>query len=67
MLPVTFALTLLKKRLLSSPLAFSNSIDRALVALGLDRKKADEVLDLGRYLEEKAKANSKTEIAEGKK
>jgi hypothetical protein len=34
-------------------LAFSNSIDRALIALGLDKKKANEALDLGRYVEEK--------------
>jgi hypothetical protein len=34
-------------------LAFSNSIDRALIALGLNKKQASEVLDLGRYVEEK--------------
>jgi hypothetical protein len=34
-------------------LAFSNSIDRALIALGLDKKKADVALDLGRYVEAK--------------
>ncbi len=36
-----------------SYLAYVNSIDRALVALGLDKKKADEVLDLGRYIEQR--------------
>ena len=34
-------------------LAFSNSIDRALIALGLNKKQADEALDLGRYVAEK--------------
>jgi len=34
-------------------LAFSNSIDRALIALGLNKKQADEALDLGKYVEEK--------------
>jgi hypothetical protein len=34
-------------------LAFSNSIDRALIALGLDKRKSSEVLDLGRYIEER--------------
>jgi hypothetical protein len=34
-------------------LAFSNSIDRALIALGLNHKKADEALDLGKYIAEK--------------
>lgn len=41
-------------------LAFSNSIDRALVALGLNKKQSDEALNLGKYVEEKygkAKAN----------
>ncbi|MBN2243108.1 MAG: hypothetical protein JW793_10490 [Acidobacteria bacterium] len=37
-------------------LAFLNSIRQNLVALGLDRKKADDVLDLGRYLDAKAKS-----------
>lgn len=32
-------------------LAFSNSIDRALIALGLERKKVDDALDLKTYLE----------------
>jgi hypothetical protein len=41
-------------------LAYSNSIDRALVALGLDRKKAYQVLDLGRYLEKKEREKEKT-------
>lgn len=34
-------------------LAFSNSIDRALVALGLNKKQSDEALDLGKYVEKK--------------
>jgi hypothetical protein len=34
-------------------LAFSNSIDRALIALGLDKKQGDEGLDLGKYIAEK--------------
>lgn len=37
-------------------LAFSNSIDRALTALGLDRRKSIAPLDLGRYIEAKDKA-----------
>jgi len=36
-----------------SYLAYSNAIDRALIALGLDRKKADEALDLKAYVAEK--------------
>ena len=36
-------------------LAFSNSIDRALVALGLDRKHVEAPLDLGRYIDAKTK------------
>jgi len=34
-------------------LAFSNSIDRALQALGLGKKQGDDVLDLGKYIAEK--------------
>jgi hypothetical protein len=37
-------------------LAFSNSIDRALQALGLNKKKTSDVLDLGRYISEKDQA-----------
>lgn len=33
-------------------LAFSNSIDRALVNLGLNKKQASEALDLGRYIQQ---------------
>jgi hypothetical protein len=36
-------------------LAFLNTVRQNLVALGLERKKADDILDLGRYLETKAK------------
>jgi len=54
-------------------LAFSNSIDRALIALGLNRKKANEALDLGQYIEEKygkkkearAKATGQGKASEG--
>ncbi|MBA7496140.1 hypothetical protein ES702_06738 [subsurface metagenome] len=34
-------------------LAFSNSIDRALIALGLNKKKRDGVIDLKQYAKEK--------------
>jgi len=34
-------------------LSFTAAIDRALIALGLDRQKADEVIDLGRYIEQR--------------
>jgi len=34
-------------------LAFSNSIDRCLIALGLNKKQSSEILDLGRYVAEK--------------
>jgi hypothetical protein len=33
-------------------IAFQNSLRQNLVVLGLDRKKADDALDLGRYLKE---------------
>ena len=32
-------------------LAFSNSIDRALISLGLDKRKNEEPLDLGKYIQ----------------
>jgi len=35
-------------------LAFMNTIRQNLVALGLDRKKVDDVIDLGTYLEKRA-------------
>lgn len=47
-------------------LAFSNSIDRALIALGLNKKKADEVLDLGRYVEERYGKPKESSGEEGK-
>jgi len=34
-------------------LAFSNSIDRALIALGLTKKQSDGALDLGKYIAER--------------
>jgi len=40
-------------------LAFSNSIDRALQALGLDKKQADDILDLGKYIEQKDQEEAK--------
>jgi hypothetical protein len=36
-------------------IAYLNAIRQNLQTLGLDRKKADEVLDLGKYLEERAR------------
>jgi hypothetical protein len=47
-------------------LAFSNSIDRALIALGLNKKAASEVLDLGRYIELKDQAKAKAGGKAGK-
>jgi hypothetical protein len=49
-------------------LAFSNSIDRALIALDLNKKKADEVLDLGKYIAEKyGKGKAKEEGSQEEK
>ena len=49
-------------------LAFSNSIDRALVNLGLNKRQASEALDLGSYIQQfdeaKAKAASKGKAAD---
>jgi hypothetical protein len=51
-------------------LAFSNSIDRALVNLGLNKRQASEALDLGRYIaafdEKKAKEAKAQAGSQGK-
>jgi hypothetical protein len=46
-------------------LAFMNSIRQNLVVLGLDRRRADDVLDLGRYLESKAAAERGATVDKG--
>lgn len=48
-------------------LAFSNSIDRALQALGLDKKQAADVLDLGKYIEQKDQEEAKARAKGGAK
>lgn len=47
-------------------LAFSNSIDRALIALGLNKKQANEVIDLHQYLAEKYGKDKEDDDGEGK-
>jgi len=42
-------------------LAFSNAIDRALSLLGIEKKKADEALDLDKYIEMKDKKTKEGE------
>jgi len=54
----------LKGCLGQSYLAFSNSIDRALVNLGLDRKAADDVLDLDTYIKENYPDDSSKETGQ---
>jgi hypothetical protein len=44
-------------------LQLQNSIDRALIVLGLDRKKAEEALDLGRYIAERDEEKVKAQAA----
>jgi len=47
-------------------LAFSNSIDRALAALGLNKKQGDDVLDLGKYIAEADAREAKAKEAQGR-
>ena len=42
-------------------LAYSNSLRLDLLALGINQKQADEALDLGKYIAEKAKAEKRSE------
>jgi len=46
-------------------LAFSNSIDRALIALGLNKKQGDETLDLKAYIAKNYPDKDKTAKEEG--